>query len=193
MKPKSADDTAALVKIVRLVAERGWSQEHFARLADLNRLTVRRLLQEPGAYRVRSATVSACARALGVSVHDLHTLPLENLLTRVKLQSRAGGKHTLHELYEHATQPELLAWIEANPERAGQLDRVELDELFSLQGTGGPLTELGVEHFVGVIERKRRLKEKIDVIAGTAYLDMIEQLVDLVYDKIQPYRGGTLG
>ena len=64
----------------------------------------------------------------------------------------------------------------------------DLDELLSLQGTGGPMTAFGVEHFVDLIERKRRLKEQVDAIAGTEYLEVLEKMVALMYEKIQPYR-----
>ena len=63
----------------------------------------------------------------------------------------------------------------------------EIDELLSLQGTGGPLTAYGVEHFVELIERKRRLKEQVDAIAGTEYLEFLEKLVGMLFEKIQPY------
>jgi hypothetical protein len=62
-----------------------------------------------------------------------------------------------------------------------------MDELLSLQGTGGPLTRIGVEHFVGLIERKRQLLHKVHAIAGTEYLELLEQFIDLLYEKVQPY------
>ena len=40
---------------------------------------------------------------------------------------------------------------------------------------------------VPLIERKRGLKEKIEAIAGTEYLDLLEQFVQVLYEKIQPY------
>ena len=188
MKGASSDNSAALAaKIARLVQERGWNQEEFARIAGLNRLTVRQILQE-GNRRLRNATVSACARALGLAVSDLHDQPLEILLIRVRTPAVGGGDDGLRRLYEYATQPELLAWSERNPERAGHLSQAELDELLSLQGTGGPLTSFGVEHFVELIERKRKLKEQVDAIAGTEYLELLEKMVGLMYEKIQPYR-----
>src|SRR5207237_1703264 len=67
-------------KIARLVEERGWNQEDFARTACLNRQTVREIMQPSADRRLRHATVSACARALGLSVSELRTLPLERLL-----------------------------------------------------------------------------------------------------------------
>jgi hypothetical protein len=90
--------------------------------------------------------------------------------------------------FEEATQPELRAWLERNPDRAQHLNGEEIDELLSLQGTGGPLTAFGVEHFVELIERKRQLIQQVHAIAGTEYLDLLEQFVALLYEKVQPYR-----
>jgi transcriptional regulator with XRE-family HTH domain len=173
-------------KIARLVRECGWNQEEFARSADLNRLTVRGIFQG-GERRLHNATVGACARALGISVHDLRILPLDRLFPRVVNRVRPTAD-SLRGLYEKATQPELLGWIERNPEQAARLTPDEVDELLSLQGTGGPLTSFGVAHYVELIERKRRLLEQVGVIANTEYIDLLEQLVSLLYEKIQPYR-----
>jgi len=180
-------------KIARLVEERGWNQEDFARITQLNRQTVRQILLPNSKRRLRNATVGNCAKALGLSVNDLRTLPLERLLPRMNSCPPAPGEETLRRLYDQATQPQLQAWLERNPERAGQLTREDIDELLSLQGTGGPLTSLGVEHYVDLISRKRKLIQQIHVIAGTEYLDLLEKLVGLLYEKIQPYadRGST--
>jgi transcriptional regulator with XRE-family HTH domain len=191
MKGSSSENSTVLAtKIARLVQERGWNMEEFARIAGLNRLTVRQILQE-GTRRLRNATVSACARALGLTVSELRDLPLDILLARVNSAAPAGNDAALRRLYEQATQPELLAWLERNKERARRLTSPELDELLSLQGTGGPMTGFGVEHFVDLIERKRKLKEQIDAVAGTEYLEPLEQIVRLMYEKIQPYRERT--
>jgi transcriptional regulator with XRE-family HTH domain len=179
-------------KIARLVEERGWNQEDFARAADLNRQTVRKILQPPeDKCRLRNVTIRQCAQALGLNVSELRQLPLDRLLARVNKQSHTEANGHVTRLYDAATQPEVAAWAERNPERARGLSTEELDELLSLQGTGGPLTHGGVEHFVERIERKRRLIERVHAIAGTQYLEFLEQLVGLLYDKIQPYRDRT--
>ena len=175
------------LKIARLVEERGWNQEDFARIAQLNRQTVRQILQPQGNRRLRNVTVSRCAKALGLTVSELRNLPLERLLPRMNHQWPVDGDETLRRLYEAATQPELLAWLERNPERARRLTSEQIDELLSLQGTGGPLTQIGVEHFVELIERKRKLIDQIQAIAGTEYLDLLEKMVALMYEKVQPY------
>jgi transcriptional regulator with XRE-family HTH domain len=180
-----SSDVPLCAKIARLVKERGWNQEEFARLADLNRLTIRSIFQGPP-RKLHNATVSACARALGLSVNDLLTQPLEKLLPRMRVALPV--KESLRVLYEQAAQPELLAWLENNPGRAAQLTPPEIDELLSLQGTGGPLTSFGVAHYVEQLERRRKILEQAAVVAGTEYVDMLERFVGLLYEKIQPYK-----
>jgi transcriptional regulator with XRE-family HTH domain len=179
---------AVAAKIARLVEERGWNQEDFARQAGLNRQTVRQILQANGDRRLRNGTISRCARALGLSVNELRNLPLERLLIRTGTARPGDGDTLLRRLYEQATQPELQAWLERNVERARQLTAEEMDELLSLQGTGGPLTSIGVEHYVELLERKRKVLQQVHAIAGTEYLDLLEKLVALMYERVQPYR-----
>jgi transcriptional regulator with XRE-family HTH domain len=183
-----ADGADVVSKIARLVEERGWNQEDFARAAGLNRQTIRQILHINGGRRLRNATVSACARALGLSVSELRGVPLERLLPRMNSSHPAAADPQLNRLYEQATQPELLGWMERNAERARLLSAEEVDELLSLQGTGGPLTDFGVEKFVELLERKRQLIHKVHAIAGTEYLELLDKLVTLLYEKIQPYR-----
>jgi transcriptional regulator with XRE-family HTH domain len=177
-------------KIKRLVQERGWNQEDFARIADLNRHTVRQILLEGGARRLRNATVSAIAKALGLSVGDLRTLPLDRLLPRMNQQAQeiASQSDTLRRLYDKAQQPDLIAWLERNSERARKLNAEEVDELLALQGPEGPLAAFGVESFVSRLERRRQLVQRVHAIAATEYLDLLENLVELLYEKVQPNR-----
>jgi DNA-binding transcriptional MerR regulator len=120
-------------------------------------------------------------------VNELRQLPLERLLPRMHSPPSAESPPNQRRLYEEATQPELLSWIERNPERAQQFTPDEIEELLSLQGTGGPLTAFGVEHYVEVIERKRVLVRRVNAIAGTEYLEFLEKFVELLYEKVQPY------
>jgi hypothetical protein len=183
-QPGTAD---LLAKIARLVEERGWNQSDFARITNLNLHTIRQILVPHGDRRLRNTTISACAKALGLTVNELRTLPVERLLARMHGPRPSDGEPAQKRLYEEATQPELLDWIERNPDRAKRLTAEDIDELLSLQGTGGPLTSFGVEHFVNLIERKRGLRDKVEAIAGTEYIDLLEQVVGLLYDKVQPY------
>ena len=57
-----------------------------------------------------------------------------------------------------------------------------------MQGSGAALSSMGVERFIEFLERKRRLMGQVQVIAGTEYIELLEQLVKLIHDKVQPYR-----
>src|SRR5215217_792453 len=156
-------------KIARLVEERGWNQEDFARIAKLNRHTVREIIKNGGGRRLRNATVSQCAAALGLHVNELRDLPLERLLPRMhgkKLPEDEGG---LRRLKERAGTPELVAWLERHPDRAAQITPEEAEELLGMEGPTGSLTRVGVENAVELIERKRRLLRRVSAIAGTDY------------------------
>ena len=188
MNGQTPDGSAAVAaKIARLVEERGWNQEDFVRQTGLNRQTVRQILQYKSDRRLRNGTISRCAKALGLSVSDLRGLPLERLLLRASQVGSSDSEAVLRRLYDKATQPELQAWLERNSERARQLTMEEIDELLSLQGTGGPLTNIGVERYVELLERKRKLIHQVHAIAGTEYLDVLEKLVALMYERVQPY------
>ena len=176
-------------KIARLVEERGWNQEDFARISKLNRHTVRQILHTGPKRRLRNATVSQCAEALGLTVSELRNLPLERLIPRMHGKP-PDENEALKLLYERATLPDLVSWLERNERRAAELRPDEVQELLDIQAPGGPLEKLGVENFVDLIERRRRLVCLVREIAGTEYIELLEQLVRLIFDKVKPGRRG---
>jgi transcriptional regulator with XRE-family HTH domain len=165
------------------VEERGWNQEDFARITKLNRQTVRQILLGQG-RKPHNATVQACAKALGLSVSELRTLPLEKLLPRMHGQSALDGDLAVQRLLDGAQNTDLLAWLERNGERARRLTAGEVDELLGLQEQGGAMTAIGVERFVELLERKRELIDRIRVLVGTEYLGLLEQFVGVLYEKV---------
>jgi len=175
-------------KIAKLVEEKGWNQEDFARISNLNRHTVRQILNGGPKRNLRNATISQCAEAFGLTVNELRSMALDRLLLRVR------GKVPVDEeaqklLTKEATLPELVVWLERNPRKAAELRADEVHELLTMQHAGGPLERLGVDHCVELIERRRALMCRVKVIAATQYLDLLEQVVDLAYEKIS---GGKL-
>lgn len=172
-------------KIARLVEERGWNQEDFARISKLNRHTVRQILHGGPKRRLRNATVSQCAEALGLSVSELRSLPLERLLPRMRGKP-AADEEALKALYDQATLPDLVNWLGRNRQRAAEFRAEEIRELLELQNPGGPLARFGVENWVDLIERRRRLVCQVKEIAHTEYLDLLEQFVGLVFEKVRP-------
>ncbi|MBY0230996.1 MAG: helix-turn-helix domain-containing protein [Gemmataceae bacterium] len=176
------DDDALALKIRRLVEERGWNQEDFAKFTRLNRHTVRQILLPGQQRRLRNATVGACARALGLTVSELREQGLERLLPRM-VSGAASGEETLRRRYEEATHPDLKAWIERNGERARQMSDDELAEVLALQAVPAGFSP---EAAVARLERRRRVVAQVRAIAATEYLDLLEQVVSLLHDKVRP-------
>jgi transcriptional regulator with XRE-family HTH domain len=174
-------------KIARLVEERGWNQEDFARISKLNRHTVRQILHGGPKRQLRNATIGQCAKALGITVTELRNLSLERLLTRIQGKPPAD-EEALKLLYERAALPDLVSWIERNRDRAATLRNDEILELLEMQAPGGPLEKIGVDSCIDQIERRRRLVGQVKEIAVTEYLELLEQIVRLIYDKIKPRR-----
>lgn len=170
-------------KIARLIEERGWNQEDFSRIAKLNRHTVRQILNGGPKRRLRNATISHCADALGLTVNELRTQPLERLLPRMHGKP-AADEEALRILYERASQPELIAWLERNPSRASELRPDEITEILEMQVPGGMLERLGVEQVVEMIERRRQLLGRARALAGSDYLPFLEQFVDLLFERL---------
>ena len=72
---------------------------------------------------------------------------------------------------------------------AARLTPQEAEELLAIQGPNGPLARIGVDHYVELLERKRRLLQQAAAVAGTEYLGLLEQFVALLYDKVRPPPG----
>ena len=60
-----------------------------------------------------------------------------------------------------------------------------------MQGSEGYLAAFGVDAFIQRLERRRLLQQRVSTIAGTEYLDLLEQMVGLLYDKVRPDRERT--
>ncbi len=184
MTPDAPIPDGLAAKIARLVEERGWNQEDFARIAKLNRQTVRQILLG-GGRKPHNATVQACARALGLSVGELRALPLDRLLPRMH-GPPPDGEDNLRRLYEFAQAPEVRAWLERHEARARELTPDEVDELLRFQESPAAVAGVGIERFVDLLERRRRLVERVKVVAGSEFLEALELLVGLLYDKVRP-------
>ncbi|VTS06589.1 helix-turn-helix domain-containing protein [Tuwongella immobilis] len=169
-------------KIARLVEEKGWNQEDFARFAQLNRHTVRLILHGGEHRRLRNATVSHCADAFGLTVSELRNWPLERLLARIhgKVEPDADVWETL---YDQARHQILLDWLERNRQRASQLRPEQAEELLQMQGPNGPMLRLGVDACVDLIERRSKICEQVRQLADSEFLPLLEQLVALMWEK----------
>lgn len=179
-------DAELAAKIARLVEERGWNQEDFARIANLNRHTVREIMKSNGdGRRLRNATISQCAAALGLQVNELRNTSLERLLPRMHGKTPEKDLGGSKKLAEQASSKELLEWLREHPDRASQITEEEADDLLAQDGPEKGIAQLGVEHWVELIERRRRILRRVHAIATTGYIDLLEPLVNLMFEKIQ--------
>jgi len=176
------DNASLALKIRRLVEERGWNQEEFARIARLNRHTARQILLPGPQRKLRNATVLACARAFGLNVSELRDQQLERLLNRM-VQGASTTLDVARSRLERVSNGDLRAWIERNPDRTRQLHEADFVELLALQESLG---SLGVEPVIARIERRQVLLHRVSQISATEYLDLLEQIVGLLYEKVTP-------
>jgi hypothetical protein len=105
-------------------------------------------------------------------------------------QAPGEGDAKLKNLLGQASQPDLIAWLQRNEERARRLTPAEIEELLAMQGEAGPLAALGVERVIELLERKRELIRRVYAVAGSEYLGLLEQIVALLYDRVKPTEAG---
>ena len=77
---------------------------------------------------------------------------------------------------------------QSQPGATAQLTPEEADELLGMEGPNGILAQMGAEHCIERIERETSPDGRVAAIASTDYVDLLEQLVGLMFDKIQPPR-----
>lgn len=171
-------------KIARLVEEKGWNQEDFARIARLNRHTVRHILRGQLKRQLRNATISQCAEALGLTVSELRDLPLECLLARMHGQLPPTSE-ALRILRERATLPELIQWIDEHPQRAAAFTLAEVEELLLAQEPGGLIERLDPDTVITLLEQRRRIAQTLRQITDPECLDAVERLVLVLAKRSQ--------
>lgn len=164
-------------KIAYLVRELGWTQEDFARRAGLNRHTARHILLRPQ-QQLRNRTVQSCAAALGLSVAELGAKSVEDLQARIHGAQTPPTRDDLR-----AAHPALAAWLDAHPERAAGLTAADMRELAARAGAKPDSSADQWTHYVDRLHRKRDLLRKVELIAGTEHLPLLEELVNLMFEK----------
>jgi hypothetical protein len=159
-----------VAKIARLAEENGWDLAAFMQNASLHRATAQQILAR-SARRLHDTTVKSCAEAFGVTPMELRTESIEKLLEKMRAPKAAAAElNSLHE---------------AHP----SLSAEDLDELKSLKEERGPLTPFALADHARRLERRRRIVNRAATVAETEYVDLLEQFVDLLYEKVQPYSG----
>ena len=157
-----------VAKIARLAEENGWDLSAFMRNASLHRATAQQILAG-SARRLHETTVRSCADAFGVTPMELRCEPIEKLIEKMRAPKEASE--------------EMQAVRAAHP----ALSTEDIEELRALKEERGPLTPFALADHARRLERRRRLVNKAATVAETEYVDLLEQFVDLLYEKVQPY------
>lgn len=133
----------------------------------LDKRTIRGVLE--GTKKPHPKTIGRLAQGLSVAVDEFYLEPSQLLFRR----------------FDRATNPLLDELVTANPDWFDGWTPVEFDELFSRFGTGGAMTREAVAEVVGKMNRKRELQEKLAVILETDQADLVADIIDSVYRRIQ--------
>jgi Helix-turn-helix len=155
-------------KIARLAGERGWDVAAFAQAASLHRATAQQILAGT-ARRLQDNTVKACADAFGVSPLELRVEPITTLIAKMREPIAASEE------------------VEALRASFPVLTDDDVSEILAVQEERGPQSPFAMGEHARRLERRRRLANKVLIVAGTEYVDLLEQFVDLLYEKVQPY------
>lgn len=141
---------------------RGWSIKFLAEKAGISRSTIFNL--ESGAVAPHGSTLERLAQALG------HT-------TDYFLEPDRGD-------WDQATNRVLDDVAREHPEVLAGLNRDDREELASLFGHGGPLTEAGVRHEADRLRRRRQTLEKLAVVLETHLGKVAETMIDELFAAI---------
>jgi transcriptional regulator with XRE-family HTH domain len=150
----------------RLLAAAGMSLEQVALSSGLDKRTIRGILN--GAKKPHTRTLHRLAAGLGVSVDELFIDPAQLLYRRFDRLTNPMVEEVLannHKLFE--------GWTQA-----------DFDELHSRVGMGGPLTIEGTLCAVRLMNRKRELHGKLDVLLESSQSEVAADILSVLYDKI---------
>ena len=132
----------------------------------LDERTIRGLVR--GTNKPHPRTLHRLAHGLGVSVDEFFLDPAQLLYRR----------------FDRWTNPLVEQAIESHGERFEGWTECDFDELQSRVGTGGALTEEGVMQAVAQMNRKRELREKLDVLLESSQAEVTAEIIDVLYKKI---------
>jgi transcriptional regulator with XRE-family HTH domain len=154
----------------RLVAAAGMSIHQVAQLTGLDVRTVSGILN--GVKKPHARTLHRLAEGLGVSVDEFFIDPSQLLYRR----------------FDRLTNPAVEEIMERHADLFDGWTEADFDELHSRVGMGGPLTEEGALIAVRLMNRKRDLHGKLDVLLESSHAEVAGDILDVLYDKIAVVR-----
>ncbi len=150
----------------RLIAAAGMSISQVAGQTGLDKRTIRGILK--GAKKSHARTLHRLAEGLGISVDELFIDPAQ----------------LLYRSFDRLTNPMVEEVLENHRELFHGWTQADFDELNSRVGLGGPLTMEGAVTAVRLMNRKRELHGKLDVLLESSQSEVAGEILDVLYEKI---------
>jgi transcriptional regulator with XRE-family HTH domain len=155
------------------MARQGVSLDALAAAAGVDRRTIAGVLH--GKKRPHSRTLHRLAAALSVPADEFFQDP--SLLA--------------HRSFDRQTNPLVDDVIAERPELFAQWSEADFDELYSRFGTGGALTRAGAILAAERMNRVRAIQEKAAIVLETHEAELLEQVVELLYRRINVLEAGS--
>ncbi len=158
---------------------RGWTMSELVRRTRINRGTLYRLERGESA-RPQMKTIQALAHAFEVPPPSLlEPQPAD------RARPTTGRQLTTEQVFDRATNPVVSEVIDEQPRLFEGWTEDDVDELYSMFGTGGQLTRAGVVGAADSINRKRETIRKLHVVLETGLRDQAVDLIDALYRLVQ--------
>ena len=122
-----------------------------------------------GAHRPHARTLHRLAQGLGVSVDEFFLDPAR----------------LIYRCFDRQTNPLVAELIADQSELFAGWREGDFDELHSRVGAGGALTREGAKAAVHLMNRKREIHDKLDVLLESTHAPTIGGIVDLMYEEIE--------
>jgi hypothetical protein len=150
----------------RLVAAAGMSIGQVAQSTGLDKRTIRGIIR--GVKKPHARTLHRLAAGLGIPVDELFIDPAQ----------------LLYRSFDRMTNPIVEEALESHRELFSGWTQADFDELGSRVGLGGPLTMEGAMAAVRLMNRKRELHAKLDVLLESTNAEVAGDILDALYEKI---------
>ena len=161
------------VNLVQLMQRRGISSRELVRRTGIERHVVARWIRL-GAEKPQADHLAQIAHVLDMA--DPRALFDPDLLHSASNVGVSG-----HHLFNRQTNPAVEQVAAEQPDLFRPFTNNDWNELFSMHGTGGPLTEEGVVQAAERINAKRALRRKFEALLETEHFDTLAALIDVMY------------
>jgi transcriptional regulator with XRE-family HTH domain len=152
--------------LARLMAVQGLSIRAAAEQTGLDERTIRGILD--GSNKPHARTLHRLAEGLGVKVDEFFVDPSQLVYRR----------------FDRQTNPLVEEVLEARPELFADWTEADFDELLSRVGAGGALTREGAVAAVELMNRKRDLHDKLDLLLESTHAQLAGQILEALYEEV---------